>query len=69
MPALSSLRYSALQHDMAAKLTPADHEAAAGFLHFCDEWDGLLIDKSDHEFDCCSCTFSDEFNPETGKLV
>jgi len=25
------------------------------FLHFCPEWDFLLIDKSDGEFDACQC--------------
>jgi hypothetical protein len=25
------------------------------FLHFCDEWDGLLIDRDCPEFDCCGC--------------
>lgn len=25
------------------------------FLHECSEWDGLVIDKGDAEFECCSC--------------
>jgi hypothetical protein len=57
-----------LERDPTLALTPADHEAAHGFLHFCDEWDGLLIDQADPEFECCSCTFSAEYDPETGKL-
>jgi hypothetical protein len=24
-------------------------------LHFCPEWDYLLIDKTDVEFECCRC--------------
>ncbi len=23
--------------------------------HFCDEWDGLFIDKDSPEFECCLC--------------
>lgn len=61
-------RYEELMRDPKLKLTPADHEASNGFLHFCDEWDGLLIDKDDPEFSCCSCAFSTEFDPVTGKL-
>jgi hypothetical protein len=25
------------------------------FLHWCSEWDGLLIDKNDPEFEVCTC--------------
>ena len=25
------------------------------FLHYCWEWDGLLIDRCDPEFSCCKC--------------
>ena len=25
------------------------------YLHWCHEWDGMLIDDSDPEFDCCLC--------------
>ena len=25
------------------------------YLHYCYEWDGLLIDVSDDEFDACTC--------------
>lgn len=25
------------------------------YLHFCSEWDGLLIDKGDVEFESCQC--------------
>jgi hypothetical protein len=57
-----------LSRDLSLKLTPEDHATARGFLHFCDEWDGLLIDREDPEFECCLCTFSDEFDPKTGKL-
>ena len=24
-------------------------------LHFCNEWDGMLIDKTDPEFEVCLC--------------
>jgi hypothetical protein len=24
-------------------------------LHYCCEWDGLLIDKSMDEYECCRC--------------
>jgi hypothetical protein len=33
------------------------------FLHFCCEWDGLLIDFGDAEFDACGCFIKDD----TGK--
>lgn len=65
---IGTVRVVALEKNLCAKLTPEDHRIAAGFLHFCDAWDGLLIDKSDPEFRHCECTFSDEFDPETGKL-
>jgi hypothetical protein len=68
MPALPLKRYMELSRDLGLSLTPEDHSAAGGFLHFCDEWDGMLIDRTDDEFDCCSCTFTDEFDPKTGKL-
>jgi hypothetical protein len=25
------------------------------FLHWCYEWDGMLIDKNDPEFEVCTC--------------
>ena len=54
--------------DFSARLSPEDHQRSAGFLHFCDEWDGLLIDKSDPEFDCCGCLFRyPDYDPFTGK--
>lgn len=65
---MPSARCRYLELNFDAKLTRDDHAAAAGFLHFCDEWDGLLIDRDDPEFECCSCTFNDEFDPDTGKL-
>ncbi len=62
-------RYMELSRDLSLKLTPADHQAARGFLHFCDDWDGLLIDQADPEFEACSCTFNPgDFDMETGKL-
>ena len=65
---IGAVRIVALERNLCAKLTPADHELAAGFLHFCDDWDGLLIDREDPEFDCCHCTFSDDYDAATGKL-
>lgn len=62
-------RWGQLMANDELKLTPEDHEAGNGFLHFCDEWDGLLIEKGDPEFKCCSCSFSDAFDKVTGKLV
>ncbi|MBM6577943.1 hypothetical protein KCP91_16280 [Microvirga sp. SRT01] len=64
---LSPARVRELETDLSARLTPADHASAGGFLHFCDEWDGLLIDQTDDEFQCCSCQFSDEFD-ENGHI-
>jgi hypothetical protein len=62
-------RVVALERDTKLQLTREDHEAAAGFLHFCDEWDFMLIDKDDPEFDCCICIFSSDYDPITGKLA
>lgn len=28
-------------------------------LHFCPDWDGLLIDESDPEFETCHCPAKD----------
>jgi hypothetical protein len=70
MPQGMSLeRHRFLECTLSAQLTPEDHEAAAGFLHFCDDWDFMLIDKNDKEFECCSCIFGPDYDPETGKLV
>jgi hypothetical protein len=34
--------------------------------HFCDEWDGLLIDKNSPEFASCLCFGQDKIRqPET----
>jgi hypothetical protein len=68
MIGLPSKRRAELERDLTLNLTPEDHALAGGFLHFCDEWDGLLIDRDDPEFEFCSCQFSDEFDPDTGKL-
>lgn len=67
MSGLPISRYMELSRDLNLQLTPADHAAAGGWLHFCSEWDGLLIDQTDPEFDCCSCLFGPDYDPETGK--
>lgn len=70
MPALPWSRVKKLQYDFNERLTPEDHETAGGFLHFCDEWDGLLIDRTDDEFGCCSCLFAyPDYCPFTGKSL
>lgn len=30
------------------------------FLHWCDEWDGLLVDEKDAEFEACNCFEKDK---------
>lgn len=62
-------RYKELCRNLHLRLTADDHEQAGGFLHFCDEWDGLLIDQNDPEFAFCGCSFSNHYDPETGKLT
>jgi hypothetical protein len=62
-------RIAFLEAKLSAQLTADDHAAAAGFLHFCDDWDFMLIDKNDPEFECCSCIFGPEYDSETGKLT
>ena len=29
------------------------------FKHYCPDWDFMLIDRHDSEFECCTCAFSD----------
>ena len=29
------------------------------FKHHCPDWDFMLIDRHDSEFECCTCDFSD----------
>lgn len=49
-------------------MTVVDHATAGGFLHFCADWDYLVIDQTDHEFESCSCAFNPEMvDPKTGK--
>jgi len=33
------------------------------YLHWCPEWDGMLIDEKDPEFECCAC-FPDVRKPQ-----
>lgn len=30
------------------------------FAHWCNEWDGLPVDETTEEFDCCGCDWGDE---------
>lgn len=51
------------------RMTWTDHAIAGGFLHFCADWDFLVIDQTDPEFEGCSCEFNtDTFDPKTGKV-
>lgn len=69
MPAgLSLERVLFLERHQTAKLQPEDHALAGGFLHFCQDWDFMLIDQTDPEFECCTCNFHPvHFDPKTGK--
>jgi len=40
--------------DDLGEITPEDQNKYP-FLHFCHEWDGMLIDETFPEFDCCIC--------------
>lgn len=63
-------RWRELNLNLELTLQPEDHLQANGFLHFCHEWDGLLIERGTPEFDCCSCRFQyPDFDPFTGKAV
>jgi hypothetical protein len=65
---LSETRVAFLERHPTAPLQLEDHALAGGFLHFCHDWDYLLIDQTDPEFDCCHCVFVDpRFDPKTGK--
>ena len=35
------------------------------YLHYCYDWDGMLIDDSCPEFECCTCDFGDWDGSET----
>lgn len=47
-----------------------DHERAAfakltgKFRHYCDDWDGMAIDETCHEFTCCGCSFGPVLDAE-----
>lgn len=45
-------RWKQLYRDQDAELT--EEEIGQG-VHFCAEWDGMPIDPSMPEFDCCTC--------------
>ena len=59
------LYFSKVCHDLEVKLSAAEAEAIKSewkeihrwkpYLHWCREWDGLLIDKGDPEFEACLC--------------
>lgn len=55
---ISSARVQELTMNSDLRLSDEEHGASAGLLHFCDDWDFLLIDKSDPEFDACCCAFA-----------
>lgn len=38
-------------------LTEDERRLGGRFLHFCYDWDGMLIDHTDPEFECCNCEF------------
>ena len=68
MPAgLSPERVAFLERHPTARLMLEDIAMAGGFLHFCADWDGLLIDQTDPEFECCHCDFGPWYDPKTGK--
>lgn len=32
--------------------------------HWCFDWDGLPVDETTSEIDCCTCVFDDNIRPE-----
>lgn len=68
MPQLSEERIYELENKELGRTTLEDHALAGGFLHYCPDWDYLLIDQTDIEFDACSCDFGDIIDPKTGKF-
>jgi len=69
MPAgLSPERVAFLERHPTAPVMAEDHALAGGFLHFCIEWDDLLIDQTDPEFESCTCRFPSYYDQKTGKL-
>jgi hypothetical protein len=40
-----------------AGLIPPEELEAHPTLHFCTEWDGLVIEEGDPEFEACLCFF------------
>jgi hypothetical protein len=40
---------------MEEGIIPLDELDKRPTLHFCYEWDGLVIEEGDAEFECCNC--------------
>jgi len=49
---MTAERYTSLQRSPDVGLTVEERKAG---WHYCNDWDGRLIHKTDPEFACCSC--------------
>lgn len=64
---MTQARWDFLMQHMDERPTPqklTESELAAGW-HFCNDWDGLLINAKDIEFDHCQCDYMQKFRKET----
>ena len=64
---MTQARWDLLMQHINDKPTPeklAESELAAGW-HYCSDWDGLLINAKDIEFDHCQCESMNKFRKDT----
>lgn len=59
---MNEIRYDALQKGIIESLTPQEFEVEG--WHFCHEWDGLLINPTWREHECCTCKTQEEIDKE-----
>lgn len=53
MVGMTKQRYYQLAQSLTLNLTAEEFDAG---WHFCPDWDGMLIHKTDGEMDGCTCT-------------
>lgn len=52
---LTPARIRELETDLDSRITVEDLSVSGTRLHFCYDWDGLLIDETDPEYESCGC--------------
>lgn len=51
------------EYTQSDKKVPLEEFIKSPYLHFCCEWDGLLIEEGDPEFEACDC-YAKEDRPD-----